>query len=212
MENYKNLKDMELIYELLSSLQTKSKAESNVKVMEESNSYHGLPFEPTIGDLVNKPWLIEKLDLTARQTKVFNLIRECLTRVNNSKTTIGLQITSSMKLGAALQERFANKPQEEVWVFCLNNQYKVIREECVFKGTLNTSTVHPRDIFRIALESNSKAIVIAHNHPSGKTTPSSADMDITKRLSQVGEVVGIDLLDHLVIGDDYYSFREEQQL
>ncbi|WP_308738271.1 JAB domain-containing protein, partial [Ligilactobacillus agilis] len=133
------LKDYELIYELLASLQTRAQAESNLKVMEANNSYNEINLEPTVTDLIYKPWLLEKLDLTSRQARALNLIRECVDRISKSKPTVGLQITSSSELGEDLRNRLKNKPQEELWGLYLNNKNVVIREECISRGTLNTS-------------------------------------------------------------------------
>ena len=213
MKDYTALKDYELIYELLASLQTRAQAESNLKVMEANNSYNEINLEPTVTDLIYKPWLLEKLDLTSRQARALNLIRECVDRISKSKPTVGLQITSSSELGEDLRNRLKNKPQEELWGLYLNNKNVVIREECISRGTLNTSEEHPRDIYRRAIECNAARIILAHNHPSGDVSPSQQDFAMTARVKQVGELVGIELIDHLIIGGDcYYSFAEKSQL
>ncbi|RXT08856.1 DNA repair protein RadC [Ammoniphilus sp. CFH 90114] len=80
-------------------------------------------------------------------------------------------------------------------------------------GSLNCSIVHPREVFKSAILSNSASIIVAHNHPSGDTTPSREDIEVTRRLKQAGEILGIDLLDHLIIGEDkFFSLKENGQL
>lgn len=81
-------------------------------------------------------------------------------------------------------------------------------------GSLNASIVHPRDVFKLAIISNSASVLIAHNHPSGYVDePSQADRNITKRLIEAGEILGIKVLDHIIIGnDEYYSFKENEEL
>ncbi|WP_317513494.1 JAB domain-containing protein, partial [Staphylococcus aureus] len=78
-------------------------------------------------------------------------------------------------------------------------------ETCVFKGTLNSSIVHPREIFSIAVRENANAIIAVHNHPSGDVTPSQEDIITTIRLKECGLILGIDLLDHIIIGDNRFT-------
>ena len=78
-------------------------------------------------------------------------------------------------------------------------------------GSLNSSIVHPREIFKSAILSNANSIIIAHNHPSGDANPSKEDISITKRLKECGELMGINLIDHIIIGDDdrFISLKEK---
>jgi len=77
-------------------------------------------------------------------------------------------------------------------------------------GTVNASLVHPREIFKVALLCNASAVILAHNHPSGNPTPSHEDIDITNRLKKAGEILGIEVLDHIIIGDNTWtSFKEK---
>lgn len=95
----------------------------------------------------------------------------------------------------------------------LDSRQKIIKEETIFVGSLNESVVHPREIFKIALEENAAAIIVLHNHPSGNSAPSKFDEEITKELIKAGEVLGIPILDHIIIGDkEYFSFREEKKI
>jgi len=87
----------------------------------------------------------------------------------------------------------------------LDTHNKVIHQEVVSIGTINSNIVHAREVFRPALEYGAAAVVLAHNHPSGVSTPSVADIQITKRLVEAGKIIGIDLLDHVVIARDSYS-------
>ena len=80
----------------------------------------------------------------------------------------------------------------------------------VFKGSLNTSIVHPREIFKEALKKSSSSIIICHNHPSGDPTPSKEDINITLRLKECSKIIGIDLLDHLIIGKDKFVSLKEK--
>ncbi|MEN7342123.1 MAG: DNA repair protein RadC, partial [Pseudomonadota bacterium] len=90
-------------------------------------------------------------------------------------------------------------------IFCclyLDNQHRVLGFETLFRGTIDGTSVHPREVVKQALAYNAAAIIVAHNHPSGCAEPSQADADITKRLSEALRMVEVRLLDHLVIGDN----------
>ena len=92
----------------------------------------------------------------------------------------------------------------------LDGKNRVNCMEVVSIGSLNQSIVHPREVFKTALLSSAAAIILIHNHPSGDTTPSREDMEITKRLKEAGDILGIKVLDHIIIGEDYYSFTEHR--
>ena len=91
----------------------------------------------------------------------------------------------------------------------LNTKNEIIKIEMVFKGSLNTSVAHPREIFKGAVKYSAARILLAHNHPSGNTEPSQADQLFTKRIVECGEMMGIEVLDHFIVGEnDYISLRE----
>ena len=92
----------------------------------------------------------------------------------------------------------------------LNTKNQVIARETLSVGTLNASLVHPREVFRAAIKCSSASLICVHNHPSGDPTPSPEDVAMTRRLIEAGELVGIDVLDHLVIGDNRFISLKEQ--
>ena len=101
------------------------------------------------------------------------------------------------------------RQQEEFMVILLNAKNHVIDVECITKGTLTASLVHPREVFRSAIRRSAHAIILAHNHPSGDPSPSREDREVTRRLIEAGKLIGIEVLDHLIVGDGRYtSFRE----
>jgi len=103
-----------------------------------------------------------------------------------------------------------DKDREYLIVLSLDTKNKVNALSVVSIGSLNSSIVHPREVFKIAILSNAASIIISHNHPSGDTTPSTEDLNITKRLKECGKILGIDLVDHIIIGNEkYLSFKEE---
>ncbi|MDE2020633.1 MAG: JAB domain-containing protein [Patescibacteria group bacterium] len=99
--------------------------------------------------------------------------------------------------------------RECFWRIDLDSRNGVLGWELVSMGTLNASLVHPREVFTGALLNKAAGIIIAHNHPSGETNPSPEDKDTTRRLCKAGEILGVALQDHLVIGNGkYFSFKE----
>jgi DNA repair protein RadC len=113
---------------------------------------------------------------------------------------------------ARLAEEFiADSDREQVIAICLDVKHQPTSIAIISVGTVNSSLVHPREVLKQAILSNASAIILAHNHPSGDLTPSKPDIDMTKRLSEATEIMGIDLLDHIIVGDGrrYISFREQ---
>ena len=101
------------------------------------------------------------------------------------------------------------QPEEILAMLVLNTKNVVVACHEVSRGSLNTSIVHPREVFKRALLSNGASIILAHNHPSGDPTPSREDIAITKRLKECGSMLGIEVIDHVICGDDtYISFKE----
>ena len=106
-----------------------------------------------------------------------------------------------------------DKKQEYFYCIYLDNKKKVLDTKLLFIGTLNQSIVHPREVFKEAYLLSASALICAHNHPSGNVEPSLEDIELTKRLSSVGMIMGIKVVDHLIIGrDKYYSFLENNLL
>jgi len=109
---------------------------------------------------------------------------------------------------------FSDASKKERFVVCfLNGQHQVLSTEVLFEGSLTSSAVYPREIITRVIETASAAIVVAHNHPSGLTTPSSSDRAVTKKLSTALNAIDVDLLDHLILGgEDHYSFADHHLL
>ncbi|MXN88174.1 RadC family protein [Pasteurella canis] len=108
-----------------------------------------------------------------------------------------------------LQTVLESKEREIFLVLFLDNQHRLIKQEEMFLGTINTASVYPREIIKSALYCNAAALILAHNHPSGNAEPSMSDKRITQRIQSAAELVEIRVLDHFVIGKgNYYSFAE----
>jgi len=98
-----------------------------------------------------------------------------------------------------LAPRIAGKRVEAFWVLCLDAKGHLLWEECISKGTLTSSLVHPREVFAPAVLHRAASIVVAHNHPSGDPEPSAQDRATTRRLQRVGKMLGVEVLDHLIL-------------
>jgi DNA repair protein RadC len=110
-------------------------------------------------------------------------------------------------------EYMSNLEQEHFRILMLNTKNKVIKEETVSIGLLDTTLIHPREVFKSAIKECASSIIVAHNHPSGDPDPSKADLDITRDLVKAGELIDIEVLDHVIIGRGrYWSWKEDGQV
>ena len=102
--------------------------------------------------------------------------------------------------------------EEYVYAFCMDASNQIIGIHEISHGTTNASICSPKDIFKRALSNNATAIIVTHNHPSGDPTPSKEDCKITRKVVEAGKLLGIDVLDHIILGDRYYFSFSEQGL
>ena len=131
-------------------------------------------------------------------------------RIHQHRPLIQGSITSTTAAGKWLVQEMFDLQQEHLVCLFLNSKNEIIKYQTIFMGTVNSSVVHPREIFKEAVKYPTARIIIAHNHPSGDTTPSKADLNFTRRMIECCDLMGIELLDHLIIGkDEYMSLRED---
>ncbi|WP_145335302.1 DNA repair protein RadC [Paenibacillus xylanexedens] len=133
-------------------------------------------------------------------------------RIAKSRLASSTSIRTPRDAADILMEQLRYLQKEHFVCLFLNSKNHIIAQETLSMGSLNASIVHPREVFRAAIKCSSASIVCAHNHPSGDPTPSPEDIQITKRLIEAGAIVGIDVLDHLVIGDGTYVSLKEKGL
>jgi DNA repair protein RadC len=119
-------------------------------------------------------------------------------------------IRSPEDAAAYLMTDMASLNQEHFVVLFLNVKNEVLHKQTIFIGSLNSSIVHPREIFREAVKRSAASIIAAHNHPSGNPSPSPEDIEVTKRLIEAGSIMGIELLDHVIIGDHKFLSLKEK--
>ncbi|NQT63616.1 MAG: DNA repair protein RadC [Candidatus Marinimicrobia bacterium] len=137
-----------------------------------------------------------------------NIIREEF--VNRFQLKSGDLIKNATSAANHLRAFLSDQPRdvEHFVVIFMNNQNKVITTEIVASGTINSSAVYPRQIAIKALEKEATNIILAHNHPSGETMPSSSDRAVTSKLKTALGSLDIEILDHIIIGEDHYSFAD----
>jgi DNA repair protein RadC len=120
-----------------------------------------------------------------------------------------VRLATPRDAAALLLPAFGSRPVEQFGIVLLDSKHRVLRTTVVAVGTLNSTVVQPRDVFREAMLGSAAAVVVFHNHPSGDPSPSSDDIELTERLLAAGTLMGIDVVDHIVLGDARYcSFKE----
>ena len=124
----------------------------------------------------------------------------------------GLTFHEPSSIAEYYMEDMRHQKQEITKLLMLNTKGKLLGETVLTKGTVNSSLISPREIFLEALEYNAVSIILIHNHPSGDPTPSENDFLVTKRIKEAGDLLGIELLDHIVIGNNCYVSFAEQKL
>ena len=145
-------------------------------------------------------------NLTEQNRKQAEQLMEMLRRVMQNETPCRVSCPLdvyrlSLDLVSLYQEHFV--------VFFLNTKNRIIRRKTITIGSLSATVIHPREVFRAAIQHSSAAIVCVHNHPSGDPTPSFEDIEVTRRLVDAGKIIGIDVLDHVIVGrDGYVSLKE----
>ncbi len=131
-------------------------------------------------------------------------------RFASQKVREGESFTSSRDVFSHFHESLRHRKKEMFIVLLLNGKNRKIREVVVSEGSLNASIVHPREVFNPAIRESAASIILVHNHTGGDPTPSREDREITRRLKEAGDLMGIKVLDHVIIGDGrYVSFADE---
>lgn len=148
-------------------------------------------------------------DKAATLVAAFELAR----RIKSSEKWYSMKkISSPEDLAEIFIPLLRDELKERFLVVCLNTSNKIIKYETISIGNLNTSIVHPREVFKVAIENNSANIFLIHNHPSGNLEPSREDIAITKRLAEAGNIFDIKVLDHLIIAGDSFTSLVEKRI
>jgi len=135
---------------------------------------------------------------------------EIAKRYGERSFRVGEPFRGSGDVYAHFRERLAAEKREHFYAVLLDNKHRKIKDVPVSQGSLTASIVHPRDVFAPVVRESAAAVIFVHNHPSGDPTPSKEDIEITRRLREVGDIMGVRVLDHIVVGDGrYVSFVDD---
>lgn len=131
------------------------------------------------------------------------------TDITGQLIQVGARLSSPQAAATVFTAVLQDEPVEVFGLICLSTKRHVLAYHEVSRGTLSGTLAHPREVFQAALLANASAIIVAHNHPSGDVDPSSDDIQLTRRLVQAGTLLGVDVLDHLIVGAGrWYSFQQ----
>ncbi len=134
-------------------------------------------------------------------------------RLQGRRLRAGERIRGPAEIHLHFHPRLRDCERERFLAILLDSRHRVLREVTISQGTLTASLVHPREVFRAAVRESAAALVLVHNHPSGDPAPSSEDREVTRRLCEAGQIVGIRVLDHVVVAErGYFSFCEAGEM
>lgn len=202
-----SLSDAELVAILL---RTGKKGKSVIEIARELiNSEGNLAMLATRSvDSLQKISGIGK-DKAAALAAAFELSRRILSQ---PKWLSNKKITSPQDIAEIFIPILRDDNKEKFIVVCLNSANKIIKHEIISVGNLNSSVVHPREIFKVAIDNSSASIILIHNHPSGNPEPSNEDIRITKKIVETGKIMDIPVFDHLIIAGETYTSLVEKRL
>jgi DNA repair protein RadC len=187
--------------------------ETNCKLVEKISELTGISADIITRNGIkftfNNPSAVTELKPTQR--KRLDILKEFIPLWNEAEfLNEETKLDSSEKVGRYFQNRIGNFADKEHFEMALlNSQNKLIATKALFAGTVNESAVYPREVVKTALDHNATTVIIAHNHPGGSLTPSSADRDVTTKIVKALEVIGIKVLDHVIAtSGGYFSFAE----
>jgi DNA repair protein RadC len=153
---------------------------------------------------------LHALGVTLKAIEKLKSIMEIAKRYGQEEFVPGAPFRGSYDVYAHFREHLADETVEKFFLLLLDNKNRLLRILLVSQGSLTSSVVHPRDIYRPVIKEAAAAVIFAHNHPSGDPTPSKEDIDITRRLREVGDLVGVRVLDHIIVGKGrYVSFVDD---
>ncbi|MBV4431206.1 DNA repair protein RadC [Clostridium tyrobutyricum] len=173
------------------------------RIIQNNGGINGV-FDSTLEDFTNISGIGK-----AKAAKLLAVI-ELSKRFKSFKDGDNYKIHNSQDAAMLVMKEMKSLKQEHLVVIMLNTKNVVISVKNVFIGSLNSSIVHPREVFSYAIKSSSASIIICHNHPSGDPSPSDEDIKVTYRLEKCGEILGIHLIDHLIIGNGQYISLKEK--
>ena len=130
-------------------------------------------------------------------------------RIKTTERSRDGQVRGSQQVATTLIDEMSDFDQEHLVAVYLDGKNKIIKKKTIFVGTVNSATANPRGILHFAVKTLAAGLLVAHNHPSGDPNPSDADLVFTQRIASACEIIGLQFIDHIIVGDDcYFSFKE----
>jgi len=207
MRGAHNLTDAELLAILI---RTGSKGKSVIHIAQELiHKYSGLSTIASKSvESLTKDFGIGR-DKAATMAAAFEISR----RVNfGDKWYHNSKITSPSEIANLFKPILRDEVKEKFIVVCLNSTNKIIKHETISIGSLNASIVHPREVFKVAIDNNSANIILVHNHPSGNAEPSNEDIAVTRKMVEAGKIMDIQVIDHIIIAGETFTSLVERKI
>ena len=196
--------------ELLAILLRTGRKDLSVLELSKNVLYHLESLEDLKRITVHELLLINGIKI-AKATTIIAAI-ELGKRLSSIHQEKRIKITSPYDVYYLMSHELSHLEQEHFICLYLNTKSELIKKETIFIGTINQTLIHPREIYRHAIKCSAAAIIFVHNHPSGDSTPSKADYQSTSSLMNSSDIIGIDLIDHVVIGHhEFYSLKEHKK-
>ncbi len=207
LRGVQSLTDTELIAILL---RTGTKGKSVIQVaqdlIQKSGGLNNLTSQTS--EAIQKQLGIGK-DKAATLIAAFEISR----RIDAQKKLFSIKkITSPGDIAEIFIPLLRDKVKEEFYVVCLNSANKITKMELISVGNLNASVVHPREVFKVAVENNSANIILLHNHPSGNSEPSNEDISLTRKMVEAGKIMDIQVFDHIIIAGNKFTSLVEKRI
>jgi len=195
-----NLSEAELLALIL---EKGTKKENVIEVSNRLIAQHGL-------DKLSECSLKELQEINGiGQAKAMQIL--ALFEINKRKSMTNCetrQIKTAKEVFDLFHEKLKDEKQENFYILMLNNKNFIIGQEKISMGTVDSSIIHPREIFKPAIKNSASRVILVHNHPSGDSSPSKEDREVTEEIVKAGEILGIQVLDHVIIGNSYWSWKE----
>ncbi|MCL2199505.1 MAG: DNA repair protein RadC [Defluviitaleaceae bacterium] len=156
--------------------------------------------------------LMARLNCTEKVAMLLNLVPPLANRYFRNKWGDSVILDDAKISGKYAIDLFVGDTVEKFYALCLDKNYKLVNSALISEGTLDESAVYPREIVRAVIQNHAVSVILAHNHPGGTTRPSRNDLEVTRHISEAAELIGINVLDHIIVaGDTYYSFAARRQ-
>lgn len=206
----KALTDVELLAIII---RTGTKEKSAIMLAEEILTVYGEK-EPSLLNLNAFTYeeLLKIKGIGSVKAVKIKCILELARRIWESRFTQGISFRSPKDIAAYYMEELRHQKQEVVLLLLLDNKSRLLKKQELFKGSVNTSVLSAREVCIQALKAEAVYMILLHNHPSGDPSPSKKDIEISLNLKQIGDLIEIPLLDHIIIGDNCYTSLREQEI